>query len=549
MASSAKDIQFRELKDTISQLNTTIRTQNDLILSLQRMLEERNARDDEKDRIIANLQAQLEYFKQKLFGSSSEKRKDLPGQLNLFSETVAEEEPAPELIEPEFIERNTCKKKRKPKASYDEMFANLPVCRVEVDTLTEEQKHCPVCQSRMVPIGHEEIRTEIRYTRAKLERVVYIATTYGCPVCKETEEPQFIKDEGAPALIPGSYASSSLVSHIMYEKYADALPLYRQEKGFELLGVSISRTTMAGWIITCARDYLQPVYDYFHRQLLERHFLMADETPIQVLKEPDRRPHSKSYVWLMLSGEDRLPPIILYHYTETRAGGNAASFLEGIDDGTYVMVDGYSGYNKLTKIRRCCCYAHIRRYLIEAIPNGHDKDYSHPAVQGVLYCNKLFEYERDYKAKGLSYPQIYKRRLKDEKPVVEGFMRWLDAQRPEKGSRMDRAVTYIRNRKDTLMTYLEDGRCSLSNNPSENSIRPVTLGRKNWLFSDSQAGAHASMIVYTMVEMAKAHGLHPYSYLKYLLDSRPSTDTSDAELANLAPWSEKARIACSNKSE
>lgn len=549
MASSAKDIQFRELKDTISQLNTTIRTQNDLILSLQQLLEERNARDDEKDRIIANLQAQLEYFKQKLFGSSSEKRNDLPGQLNLFSETVAEEEPAPELIEPEFIELNTGKKKRKPKASYDEMFANLPVCRVEVDTLTEEQKHCPVCQSRMVPIGHEVIRTEIRYTRAKLERVVYIATTYGCPVCKETEEPQFIKDEGAPALIPGSYASSLLVSHIMYEKYADALPLYRQEKGFELLGASISRTTMAGWIITCAQDYLQPVYDYFHSQLLERHFLMADETPIQVLKEPDRRPQSKSYVWLIRSGEDRLPPIILYHYTETRAGGNAAGFLEGIDDGTYVMVDGYSGYNKLKKIRRCCCYAHIRRYLIEAIPNGHDKDYSHPAVQGVLYCNKLFEYERSYKAKGLSYTQVHKRRLKDEKPVVEGFIRWLDAQRPEKGSRMDCAVTYIRNRKDTLMTYLEDGRCSLSNNPSENSIRPVTLGRKNWLFSDSQAGANASMVVYTMVEMAKAHGLHPYSYLKYLLDSRPSTDTSDAELANLAPWSEKARIACSNKSE
>ena len=390
MASSAKDIQFRELKDTISQLNTTIRTQNDLILSLQQMLEERNARDNEKDRIIVNLQAQLEYFKQKLFGSSSEKRNDLPGQLNLFSEIVAEEEPAPELIEPEFIELNTGKKKRKPKASYDEMFANLPVCRVEVDTLTEEQKHCPVCQNRMVPIGHEEIRTEIRYTRAKLERVVYIATTYGCPVCKETEEPQFIKDEGAPALIPGSYASSSLVSHIMYEKYADALPLYRQEKGFELLGASISRTTMAGWIITCAQDYLQPVYDYFHSQLLERHFLMADETPIQVLKEPDRRPQSKSYVWLIRSGEDRLPPIILYHYTETRAGGNAASFLEGIEDGTYVMVDGYSSYNKLKKIRRCCCYAHIRRYLIEAIPNGHDKDYSHPAVQGVLYCNKLF---------------------------------------------------------------------------------------------------------------------------------------------------------------
>lgn len=144
---------------------------------------------------------------------------------------------------------------------------------------------------------------------------------------------------------------------------------------------------------------------------------------------------------------------------------------------------------------------------------------------------------------------IYKRRQKDQKPVVEGFMRWLDAQRSEKGSRMDRAVTYIRNRKDTLMTYLEDGRCSLSNNPSENSIRPLTLGRKNWLFSESQDGANASMVVYTMVEMAKVHGLHPYNYLQYLLDSRPGKDTTDAEFQDLAPWSEKAKIGCNKKSE
>ena len=549
MASGAKDIQFRELKDTISQLNITIRTQNDLITSLQKMLEDRNAKDDEKDRIISNLQAQLEYFKQKLFGSSSERRSDLPGQLSLFSESGFEEEPLPELIEPEFIEIKTSQRERKPKANYDEMFANLSIHYEEVNTLSEEGKQCPECGAGMVPIGHEEIRTELRYTRAKLERIVYIATTYGCPACKDTEDPQFIKDEGSPALIPGGYASASLVSHIMYEKYADALPLYRQEKGFELLGVSISRTTMANWIITCAQNHLKPVYDYFHRELLKRHFLMADETPIQVLKEPDRRPQSKSYVWLMRTGEDRLPPIILYHYTETRAGRNAADFLDGIDEGSYVMVDAYSGYNRLKKIRRCCCYAHIRRYLMEAIPKGHEKDYSHPAVQGVLYCNKLFEYERSYKEKGLSYAQVYKRRQKDAKPVVEGFMRWLDDQYPEKGSRMDRAVTYIRNRKDTLMTYLEDGRCSLSNNPSENSLRLVTLGRKNWLFSDSPEDANASMVVYTMVEMAKAYGLHPYNYLKYLLDSRPGTDTTDAELKDLVPWNEKARIECNKKLE
>lgn len=282
MAGSAKDIQFKELKDTISQLNTTMRTQNDLIMSLQKMNEERNAKDDEKDRIIANLQAQLEYFKQKLFGSSSERRSDMSGQLNLFSEPSSEEEPLPELIEPEFIEVNTRKRGHKPKANYDELFANLPIHYEEVDTLTEEEKRCPTCETMMIPIGHEEIRTELRYTKAKLERIVYVATTYGCPTCKDTEDPQFIKDEGIPALIPGGYASSSLVSHIMYGKYVDALPLYRQEKDFALLGVRISRTTMASWIITCSQNYLKPMYDYFHRQLLKRHFLMADETPIQV---------------------------------------------------------------------------------------------------------------------------------------------------------------------------------------------------------------------------------------------------------------------------
>ena len=163
MAASAKDIQFKELKDTISQLNTTIRTQNDLILSLQKMLEERNAKDDEKDRIISNLQAQLEYFKQKLFGSSSERRSDMPGQMNLFSRPDSEKEPIPEFIEPEFIEMKAGKRGRKPKANYDEMFANLPIHYEEVDTLTDEEKQCPACGTMMVPIGQCMKSTQMRF--------------------------------------------------------------------------------------------------------------------------------------------------------------------------------------------------------------------------------------------------------------------------------------------------------------------------------------------------------------------------------------------------
>ena len=435
MPSGVRDIQLLELKDTISQLNNTISTQNELIRSLQKMLQERDAKDSEKDQLIANLQAQLDYLKTRLFGSTSEIRhKQLPGQLDLFH-LQTEDEPEPVPLEVEYIEVKAHKKARKSKAAYDEVFADLPTENVYVDTLTEEQKTCDVCGTMMVPIGHELIRTELRYTEPKLERIDYYATTYECPQCTETEDPRFIKDEGTPALIPGSYASSGLAAHVMYYKYVMSMPLYRQEKDFEHLGVKISRTAMASWIIYCAENYFLPMYEYLHRKLLERRYLMADETPVQVLKEEGRRPQSKSYVWLVRTGDNGGIPIILYNYTPTRAGSHAAAFLAGADPGYYLMVDGYKGYNKVPEAQRCCCWAHIRRYWLRAIPKGHEKDYTHPAVQGFLYCNKLFEYERSYREKGLSPKQIYHRRLKDQKPVIEAFFHGLTSciRNPETG--------------------------------------------------------------------------------------------------------------------
>ena len=196
-------------------------------------------------------------------------------------------------------------------------------------------------------------------------------------------------------------------------------------------------------------------------------------------------------------------------------------------------------------VKLCNCWAHVRRYLLEAIPKGRENDYAEPAVQGVLYIDKLFMYERSYREKGLSHKQIYRRRLKDEKPVLEAFWSWFDKLRPVRGSRLDRAQKYIANRRANLQTYLEDGRCSFSNNLSENAIRPFTLGRKNWLFSDTPKGAESSAIVYTMVEMAKAHGLNIYKYLCYLLERLPSTKMTDTALAELAPWNKNVIADCS----
>ena len=182
---------------------------------------------------------------------------------------------------------------------------------------------------------------------------------------------------------------------------------------------------------------------------------------------------------------------------------------------------------------------------MEAVPKGKELDYSNPAAQAIQYCNRLFEYERLSREKGHSFEERKEYRLQKEKPILDAFWIWLSQQMPKKGTRFEKAVNYAQNRKELFMTYLEDGRCSFSNNLSENSIRPFTHGRKNWLFSDTPKGAEASAIVYTIVEMAKAHNLNIYKYLNYLLEHLPGTKMTDTELGKLAPWDENVIAVCS----
>ncbi len=538
MAASSVELQLKELKDMVSTLNQTIVILNTTISELNKKL--------------ANKDLEINYLKQKLYGASSEKIKHAlteDGQLSLFDFIDDVEQPAIP-VEAEVIEVKAHKRERKPKKSYDDLFKDLPVEKIIINALKPEDKICAACGTEMVPIGTEVVRTEIRFTEPKLTRIEYIATTYECPKCKVEAESQFVKDdECKPALIEHSYASESLVAWTLNQKFSMAVPFYRQEKLFSDLGAPISRTTMASWAIYCYDHYFKPLTDYFHRCILKRRFIMMDETPIQVLKEEDRRPQTKSYVWAQRTGEDGLPPIIYFHYTPSRAGDNAVELLTGAPKGTYLMVDGYSGYNKVTNIKHCCCYAHIRRKFYDSIPKGKEQDLSLPAVQAVAYCDKLFSYERSYNEKGLSYKQRYNRRLKNAKPVIESFLTWLSAQHPGDNAKFNTALTYVNNRKDQLMTYLEDGRCSLSNNLTENTIRPITLGRKNWLFSDTPEGAHASMAVYTLIENAKAHNLKTYEYLKFVLEARPNERMSDDELEAISPWSDNAKKTCARTQE
>ena len=530
MASSAKDIQLRELKDTISQLNTIMSEQTELIRSLRTIIEEKTAHE-------MVLQEQVDYLTKKLFGSSSEKTPaDIPGQLNLFNEAEVYQDPE--------LPEEDCSREprpRKKKATHAELFKGLKVHK-EVIPLDEEDKVCPVCGSPMERIGEEYVRRELVFTPAKCEVYEYYTESYGCPDCKEgkgdTEKSVIVKSKVPPALIGKGPASSSTVAWTIYQKYANGMPLYRQEKDWKEYGAAVSRTTLANWIIYSAGHYFRPLYDYFHRQLLLREFLMADETRVQVLREPGRSAESQSFMWLYRTGEDGLPVILLYGYTPTRSGDNAADFLDGFQG--YLETDGYQGYNKVSGIKRCSCWAHIRRYFVDAIPKGKQLDYSQPAVQGVHYCDRLARLESSISGKcGTDYEKRKQMRLEKEKPVLEAFWTWVDSQKPVRNTRLDKALTYVKNRRETSMTYLEDGRCSFTNNLSENAIRPFTVGRKNWLFSDSVEGAEASAIAYTMVEMAKAHNLNIYQYLSYVLEQRPNENWSDEQLAELAPWSEK----------
>lgn len=541
MAQSAKDIRINELLDANSQLNTTVKHLVDALTQKDKALADMQTRLDE-------MTEELKLLRKKLFGSSTEHMSNPyvnSDQLTIYPFLGIEPEKEPEPIEAEYIEIQGYTKSKKAKSTLKEQFSNIPVKQVFIDSLSDEDKLCPTCGTEMQPIGTEIIRREVIHVKPSMYMLEYVGTTYGCPVCKDTEDPQFVKDNKAPAaLIKGSYTSPSLTSWVLYEKFAKSVPFYRLEKSLEELGAKISRTTMANWAIQCNSLYFKHLTDYFHRELLKRKYLMMDETPIQVLHEPGRTPESKSYVWLMRSGNDGLPPIIYYRYAPTRSGDVALELTDGIQPGTYLMCDGFSGYNKLKDVRRCTCYAHIRRYFYEAIPAGHDRDITNPAVQGVMYCNKLFSYENKYAERHYKPETIKKRRVKDEKPVIEAFLDWADKQVVTGNSKFSKALTYFKNRRNDLMTYLEDGHCSLSNNWSENSIRPVTVGRKNWLFSSSVDGAEASMNIYTIIEMAKLHGLNRQKYLEYILEHRPSAEMTDEELSLLAPWNKEVQETC-----
>ena len=541
MAQNAKDIQLRDLKDLTNELRETNRL-------LKKMLEESQKREEELKQERDNLKGQIDYLTKKLFGSSSEKGiGQIPGQMNLFNEAEASADPSLEEADAkdateENLEDSSKKGPRKKRSTDKERYKGVPVEKRYLEP-SEGTPVCEECGSLMEKIGEEFVRRELRITPARAKVIEYYSVNYACKQCMDDAvSPTIVKGKDGKAHMMYGMASASTVAWIIYQKYCNGMPLYRIEQDLGNLGVKIGRATLSNWVIKNGTAFFTPMYEFFHRKLLERGFAMADETPVQVLHETGRRAQTQSYMWLFRSGEDGEYPIILYKYSETRAGDTAVDFLDGFHG--YLMCDGYSGYNKVKTAKRLACWAHVRRYLIDAIPKGKQLDYSQPSVQGVMYINQLFDKEDKIRKKNKTFDAIKEARDSQERPIIEGFLSWLDKQEPVRNSRFDKAVTYIRNRREHLATYLEDGRCSFSNNLSENAIRPFVVGRKGWMFCNTPAGAETSAMAYTMVEMAKANGVNPYHYLTFLFEKQPNENMSDDELEQLAPWNDgvKAEI-------
>jgi len=496
---------------------------------------------------IANLSEIIRTVAGRRFASSSESTngRQIEGQLELDFFNEAEYHSATAAPEPTIDEicvvEDTPEKTRKKRGIREELFANLPA-QEELYQLSDEEKVCELCNADMTYLGKEVVREEIRIIPAKVERVQIVRACYICPSCKEDDVTEITKAIVPPSLLKHSLASPSIVAHIMYQKYVNAMPLNRQEKDFKRLGVKLNRSVQANWINTSSLEYLQPIYDRMHEELLTRDVAMSDETTCQVHNEKGRKATSKSYMWIHRTGEDGLPPIILYDYQSSRNGDHAVKFLKGFTG--YHHCDGFSGYNKLKEVTRIACLAHIRRKFIEAVPKRRVGDKRTPAEEGVLFCNKLFKLEQKFADVA---PDIRKaKRLEQSKPVLDAFWCWLDKQDPPSGSNLHKAVTYARNQKEYMNNFLLDGRCSISNALTENSVRPYTLIRKNSLFHDTPKGATASAIICSIMETAKASGLDVQKYLEHLLSKMPGYIKNPDGIETLLPWSAPVKELCTS---
>ena len=393
--------------------------------------------------------------------------------------------------------------------------------------LSEDEKVC-ACGHEMKHIKDEKSE-QLEIIPAKVFIVEHLRKKYACKHCEET-----IKLAAMPAQpIPRSIAGPGLLSHVLVSKFEDHLPLYRQEQMLRRIGIDIPRSTLSLWVIRSA-ELLKPMMKIIHQGILNYDIAYSDETTVQVLKDPNKGVQSKKYMWLFAGG---LPNkfAYYYHYHHSRTHDIALNFFAGYIG--YIHCDGFLGYDvlaaKSSDIKLSGCMYHARRKFVEIVKVTKAKEgVAHDVLKYITLIAKIEE-----EIKELTTTDKFKARLLREKPVLDELHIYLTAMHPRvlPKSPLGQAVSYTLNQWPKLLTYLQDGRLENNNNRSERAIKPFAVGRKNWLFSSSVAGAEAGAIIFSLIETCKHHDIEAYDWFRYVLQHIPLCK-SDDEIEALMPF-------------
>ena len=513
---------------------------------ISKLLEERCSLLEERASLVEHqhkleeenawLQEQVRILKATLFQRKSEKRHleedgDDIQQLLLFDapqETVMDADPDDDDTTSVNVQGHTRRKRgRKP------LPEDLP--RVDIiHDLPEDEKIC-ACGCPLTFIG-EDVTERLDIVPAKIQVHRHVRYKYACKGCEGIES----GDVGAvktaslpPQIIPQGIVSAGLLAYIAVAKFADAVPLYRQEKQFQRIGLDISRGTLSQWMILVARG-CQRILELLMDEIRSGPVINMDETPVQVLKEPGRANTTKSYMWVCRGGPPGCPGIVFRH-EPTRSEEVPKRILK--DYRGFVQTDGCKSYDWIEKeegIRHLGCWAHVRRKFMKVVKGTKGKNKTGVAKEVLDLIGRFYQCE---KAWADLAPEDRKLQRQEHAPPLLNAIKAILEQRvkttPPK-SLLGIAVNYAWNQWPLLTVYLEDGYLRMDNNLAENAIRPFVVGRKNWLFSGSPVGANASALIYSFIETAKANNLEPYAYLKVLFTKIPMAKTDD-EIKALLP--------------
>lgn len=510
-----------------------------------RILKEKNK---ELEFMNAMLSDRLTLAQRKRFGASSEKFAEGYTQMSLFDE--AEKEADPDAPEPDMeeVHPSTCKRKKRSGKKEQDLSCFETTERIE-HKLTGEDRYCPDCHTKYKVVTTETVKY-LKFVPARFEVVEEITYVYSCPKCGAMKRP-----EKNPPLMKGSIATSSLVAGIMNAKYVNGMPLARQEREFARYNLNLSTKTMANWIIKCAADYLQPLYDLMKKEFLKSRYIHCDETRVQVIDEPEQKGSTQNWMWVYMTDEDSgSPRMVLFQYERTRGGYHPVEFL-GTEFQGYLTCDGYQAYHGLPEqITVTGCFAHARRRFDEALTTLK-KDFTKEqlkettAYQAMEKIGQLYQIEKEIRDK--TPEERYAQRQERSKPLLEAFFEWLHSLEDsvDRSSKIGEAILYSLNQEAYLKRYVEDGHLNIDNSAAERALKNFAVGRRNWLFSKSIRGAQASATIYSITETAMLNGLKPYHYLSYVLermkDLAPFPTREDLE--KLLPWSDAIPKECRTK--